>query len=365
MRILLVSTAYPPPPGGIQTVVKNLERGLNAIGHKVELLHVNPTDYERRLGDFLPRPRLLSEPTSLDPRRYTYLNAVERNTTEALDSFKPDLVHAMHIKTWPALRAAKGQGISTAVSTYGLELQRQAVAESAFETADGIHTISEFTASLIQRDHGRNPDAIIPPSIDIESFSSTKKPVEETDRGDVITISRFVKRKNIETVIKAWSRLEESVRQGRQLIVAGDGPRFKRIQELAARATDIILPGQINEDEKRDYLSEADLFVLPANGSGYDVEGFGIVFIEAQAAGVPVVGSTVGGVPEAVGEAGLLVERERDAVAVADAIETLLVDADIREKCILSADERIREFDIPHIAKQYTVLYDTIRDNKG
>lgn len=365
MRVLLVTPDYPPPPGGIQTLVRNLETGLEALGHDPIVLQLDPDDYDRRASDFLPTTRAAASLVSFAPRLYPFYNAVYRATTEAISRHDPDIVHAAHIREWPALSAASELGISSVVSTHAVELGERALASIAFDRADAVHAVSQFTASLIERDHDLEPAAVIHPSIDLDAYASPTLSQEHGTPNTILSIARFVERKNVGTIIDAWERLSDDVRRDRQLLLAGDGPLYESLRRRAETIDDVRLLGWIDEAEKRRRLREAELFVLPANGSGYDVEGFGIVYIEAQAAGTPVVGSSVGGVPEAVGDAGLLVDDEHDPAEVARAMERLSSDTDLREHSLRAAERRIGNFDLDHVAEQYVTLYRELRDGRG
>lgn len=360
MRVLLITPDYPPPPGGIQTLVRNLERGLDALGHEAVVLQLYPDDYDGRKTDLLPTPRAAVSLFSRAPQLYPFYNAVYRATHAAIDDHDPDVVHAMHFRVWPALSAARERGVPTVVSTHAAELGERRLASVAFDRADAIHAVSAFTGSLIERDHGVRPDAVIPPSIDVDAYTSPPATVDTNGPSSVLSVARLVSRKNVGTLIDAWGQLGEAVRAERELVIAGDGPLSGSLRRRAERFDDVRLLGRVDDDEKRDRLAAADLFVLPANGSGYDVEGFGIVYLEAQAAGTPVIGSSVGGVPEAVGEGGLLVDDEHDAAELASTIERLCTDEAVRKRCLEAADGRIGGFNLTQIAQQHVDNYRTL-----
>jgi glycosyltransferase involved in cell wall biosynthesis len=119
-----------------------------------------------------------------------------------------------------------------------------------------------------------------------------------------------------------------------RLILVGEGPERLRIEELARRLqlTDIVtLTGQ--QDDVNHYYGIADLFVLPSH-----TEGCPNVLLEAMAAGVPIVATEVGGIPEVAtsGEDAILV-RKRDRIGLASAIASVLKDRVLRERLVASA----------------------------
>jgi phosphatidylinositol alpha-1,6-mannosyltransferase len=199
---------------------------------------------------------------------------------------------------------------------------------------------------------------IIPPSIDVSAYQNAIETgsSEKTESAPVLVIGRFVDRKNIETVVEAWSRLDMSVRDGRELVIVGNGPNRTALETLVY-SDDARFTGWINNSEKRCLLSKADAFVMVPRRDGYDVEGFGIVYIEAQASATPIVGSKHGGVPEAIGGAGIIVDDEEDPDEVAAATEAVLTCEAIRQRCLSAAAERIDRFDIVSVAQQHVAAY--------
>lgn len=361
-RVLLVTPDYPPPPGGIQTIVRNLERGLDESGVSVAVEHVDPEQHERRPGDYLPRPRWCYTLPATATLQFVYLNAVYRRTVERIERYDPDIVHAMHVRNWPALVAANERGIPTALTTYALELEERTLAKNAIRAADCTQAISEFTESLVLDAVPEATTRLIPPSIDVSPYREARERTDSDDEtghetAPVVTMARFVDRKNIETVVEAWKLLDDDVTDGRELVVAGDGPNRADLENRAANRDDVRFTGWVNGEEKRELLAEAATFTMVPRRDEFDVEGFGIVYIEAQAAGTPVVGSKHGGAPEAIGDAGIVVEDENDPEEVADALQTMLTDDTAREQYEANADARIDQFDIPAVTESFEAMY--------
>jgi len=362
MKVLLITPVYPPPPGGIQTLTRNLKKGLEANGVQVKLLYVPSKSFKNyNIIDYMPNFRSATAVRSGSIRLYPYFNLVYRKSKNAIASFAPDVVHAIHIHCWPALIAVNEQNLTSVVSVHAAELSNTQVTATTVENADGIHAVSEYTKSIVERDHGESKIEVIYPSIDVDAYKGGSK---KDNEGNVFSICRQVERKNIDVLIKAWKYLSPEVRANRHLKIAGDGPLHESLTDLAYGHNDIELLGRISEEEKRQYLKESALFVLPAGGSSYDVEGFGIVYLEAQAAGTPTVGSTRGGAPEAIGTGGVCVENEQNPRELATVIEKLLTDKSVYSQKVKAAKERIQQFDIKPIGKNYIQLYENISDDK-
>ncbi|MBI2636625.1 MAG: glycosyltransferase family 4 protein [Parcubacteria group bacterium] len=137
----------------------------------------------------------------------------------------------------------------------------------------------------------------------------------------LVTISRLVARKGINLVIRSLTEVWKQVPELRYVIVGG-GEERKRLETLALSALTelesvrprlltskkILFAGEVPDEEKYAWLSACDCFILTPIDDPEDFEGYGIVYKEAQLFGKPVIGSRVGGVPEAIGENGMLVD---------------------------------------------------------
>ena len=140
---------------------------------------------------------------------------------------------------------------------------------------------SRYIASRIKKIYGRDSTVIYPP-VDIERFSlCTAK------EGFYLTASRMVPYKKIGLIVEAFSRMP-----GRKLVVIGDGPEFHKVKRGAGK--NIELAGYLSADSMKDYMQKAKAFVFAAD------EDFGIVPVEAQACGTPVIAYGKGGVLETV-----------------------------------------------------------------
>jgi phosphatidylinositol alpha-1,6-mannosyltransferase len=152
----------------------------------------------------------------------------------------------------------------------------------------------------------------------------------------VVGMSRLVPRKGVDVLIAATALLAPS-RPDLTLAVAGTGRDRARLERLvAATGAPVRLLGFVPDDALPALLGCADVFAMPCRTrwAGLEQEGFGIVFLEAAACGVPAVAGASGGSAEAVshGETGFVVGRPQDPVAVAAALARLLDDGDLRRR---------------------------------
>ena len=157
----------------------------------------------------------------------------------------------------------------------------------------------------------------------------------------VLTVARLVPRKGVAEAAVALGRLVPE-HPTLTYVVVGEGPERDRIAEAARSAgVRLVLPGAASDAELAAWYQAADVFVLLPRFDLVDVEGFGTVYLEAMAAGVPVVGSRVGGVPEAIGQAGVLVA---DTGELPDALARLLADPKLRARYARLGQQRVRSF---------------------
>jgi phosphatidyl-myo-inositol dimannoside synthase len=152
------------------------------------------------------------------------------------------------------------------------------------------------------------------------------------DRQVVACVSRIVPRKGQDTLIRAWPEVRARVPADPLLMVVGDGPYRPRLGRLASRAglaESVLFTGPVSGADLPAYYDAGNIFAMPCRTrrAGLDVEGLGIVYLEASATGLPVVGGDSGGAPDAIldGETGYVVPG-RNVTAVADRLAGLLAD---------------------------------------
>jgi phosphatidyl-myo-inositol dimannoside synthase len=157
------------------------------------------------------------------------------------------------------------------------------------------------------------------------------------DRPVVVCVSRMVPRKGQDTLIRAWPRVLARMERARPgadplLMLVGDGPYradLGRLAEQTGVSRSVLFTGPVPPADLPAYYDAGDVFAMPCRTrrGGLDVEGLGIVYLEASASGLPVVGGDSGGAPDAIlhGETGYVVPG-RDVAAAADQIVRLLAD---------------------------------------
>jgi phosphatidyl-myo-inositol dimannoside synthase len=220
------------------------------------------------------------------------------------------------------------------------------VSAGRYPAAEARRVVPDLTASLVE----------VPPGVDVSDIVALKAPERRAARtrlglpatGPLLTsVSRLVPRKGMDVLIEAANRLAPSY-PDLVVAIAGDGRELGHLREMATRSpVTVKVLGRVSQEDRAALLGAADIFVMACRNRwlGLEQEGFGIVFLEAAAAGVPQVAGDSGGASEAVldGETGLVVRNPRNPGAVAEALRTLLVDPSHRRRMGRAARSRVQE----------------------
>ncbi len=219
--------------------------------------------------------------------------------------------------------------------------------------ADLVLTTSRYCRDAIRR-HYHVPACrirLIPEGIDLPRWERLRREVPHTSDGaTILCVARQYRRKRIQDLLRAMPLVRRHVPSAHAIIIGG-GPEHTRLRRLVRELNlqDIAkLRGElVSDNEVATAYRQADVFCLPTIQ-----EGFGIVFLEAMAAGLPVVSTTAAAIPEVVphGRAGLLVPP-RDVPALADALVRLLQDPAQRAAYAAFGLEHVRQYDWPAVAR--------------
>jgi glycosyltransferase involved in cell wall biosynthesis len=182
----------------------------------------------------------------------------------------------------------------------------------------------------------------------------------------ILYVGRLVEKKGVGDLIQAFARLAGDLREKTHLWIVGHGELENSLETMSRElgvGDRIKFWGEIPNDQLPDYYAAADLFVGPSvEATSGDTEGQGVVFIEAFAAGLCVIATTVGGIPEVVdhGRTGILVPP-KNPNELAGAIQQLLSDSVLRQRLARNAQDEAREhYAWPRIADEFVTLYSDI-----
>ncbi len=326
MRTLLLTDKFAPHAGG--TAVVWSEYCKRWPPESVRVLtrwYPGCEDYDRRHAYSIVRLPYLNIPKIRMPLLWLRLFA---GAVRECRRHPPDLIHCGQILEtggyahWINRRF----GVPYMIHTYGEELNnfgrkprpRQRM-QRILRGACGITTISNYSEDVLRRVVGyEGAVEIVNPGVDVEKFvpgdgGGIRRRLGLGDDPLLITVSRLVRRKGHDRALEAIPIIRRRIPNIRYLII-GIGPeelRLRHLVESAGFQNVVRFLGRVSDDELVSLLQSADVFIHPnrelENG---DVEGFGIVFLEANACGLPVIGGNSGGTPDAIqdGATGFLVD---------------------------------------------------------
>ncbi|MGW6914168.1 glycosyltransferase family 4 protein [Kitasatospora sp. NPDC054939] len=198
------------------------------------------------------------------------------------------------------------------------------------DTVDVVTYLGEYTRTRIAPALGpRARLERLVPGVDTDQFRPAPNGAGRAAEPVVLCVARLVPRKGQDVLIRALPMIRRAA-PGAVLVLVGDGPDERRLRALARRHTEpgsVVFAGGREHAATAGYYAAADVFAMPCRTrrAGLEAEGLGIVFLEAAAAGLPVVAGRSGGAPDAVldGVTGAVVDG-RDPTAVAAAVGRIL-----------------------------------------
>lgn len=253
----------------------------------------------------------------------------------------------------------KHLGIPYVVFTYAMEIEvwskRRGTKRKlgrVLRNADRVVYINEVTKKkLLELGVTEKQLVKIWPGIEDEFFKEVKEEEIKKIFGEyrvsqpyVLSVARLIERKGIDVLIEAFSKLDQTKFSAYKLVIVGNGPLKQKLQAMAEQdfiKTSVVFLDDVPSSDLPALYSGAELFVLTPKPVAGDIEGFGIVYLEAAAQGVPSIASDNGGAPEAVlsAKTGLVVPAG-SADALSQAVAALLSNKEKRNQFGSAAKER-------------------------
>jgi phosphatidylinositol alpha-1,6-mannosyltransferase len=346
-RVLLVTNDFPPRPGGIQSYLGEfVGRLVDAGAHSVTVYApqwkgAEAFDDAARANGYrvVRHPGTLMLPgPAVDTRMRRLI------TDHGIDTVWFGAAAPLALL---ASRARQAGADRVLASTHGHEVgwSMLPVARSVLrrigDGTDVVTFVSRYTRSRFAPAFGPAASLeYLPPGVDTDRFRADPAGRAELrdryrlgERPTVVCVSRLVPRKGQDMLIRALPSIRQRV-DGAALVIVGGGRYREGLRKIAQQcgvADHVTFTGGVPAAELPSHYALADVFAMPCRtrGAGLDVEGLGIVFLEASATGVPVIAGESGGAPEAVqqNKTGLVVDG-RSVNTVADAVTELLTDRD-------------------------------------
>lgn len=360
MRIGIVCPYSLTVPGGVQAQVLGLARALRAFGHDARVL--GPCDGPppeagvTPLGVSVPTAANGSvAPLAPDP-------SAQLRTIRALRDEAFDVVHlheplcpgptqtVLMFRNAPLLGTFHAAGESASYRYLRLPLRWLA------GRLDHRCAVSDAAADLARR-YFPGEYTMLFNGIEIDLWAKAE-PWPRDERPTVLFVGRHEPRKGLDVLLDALPELPPDVR----LWVVGDGPDTDALQRRHANDERIEWLGRVDDEEKRRRMAAADVYCTPAVRG----ESFGIVLLEAMAAGTPVVASDIDGYRNvATDGVDARLVPPGDAGALGRAVTEVLTDGSLATSLLAGGQARAESFSMEHLAERYLELYEQIRGAGG
>jgi phosphatidylinositol alpha-1,6-mannosyltransferase len=328
MNILIVALDFKPNTGGIAEYTHQIAQYLYMAGDDIMVLSKkmdNDEEFDATCQYKVARCNF----TKLGSNRLHRFWSSYRTIANAAKTHSADIIisNCLESEAHICWFVSKVINVPYCVFTYGLDINTKVGLRGKIKrilgirNADKVFCCSSFTKEII-KELGVQPRkiAILHPGISnsflINSTKSSNRDIKKElgvkKKKIVLTFGRLVERKGIDKTLEAIVLVRQEIPDV-VYVIAGDGPYRDTLEELMKKLhlqDNVVFTGYVSEDEKAFYYNAADVFVMPnrelENG---DVEGFGIVFLEANIYGKPVIGGRSGGAVDAIvdGKTGLLV----------------------------------------------------------
>jgi phosphatidylinositol alpha-mannosyltransferase len=369
MKIGLVSPYDFSVPGGVNTHVCHLADHYHRLGHDVRILAPasRPEVVER--GDVIViSERTIGLPAGGSVAHITLSLTLGSRVDRVLarEAFEVIHLHEPFVPLLPfqVLRRSKVLTVATFHAAKDQGRQWYAYFRPAIShwwpRIQGKIAVSPAALRLVERyfdDHYE----IIPNGVNYEQFATPMPPFPEFKDGklNMLFLGRLEKRKGLPYLLQAYAQVKARLPEVRLIIVGPDGGMRAGAEAFVRREglTDVVFTGYVSNGDLPRYYRTADIFCAPNTGN----ESFGIILLEAMAAGTPVVASNIEGFAYVVTheKEGLLVPP-RDAAALADALVQLLTDADCRREMGRGGQEKARQFSWDRVSQQVLALYQRV-----
>lgn len=369
MKVGLVCPYSINEHGGVLEVVLALKDGLEKRGHKVKIITPQPRKHNGG-----PPKDVLFVGTSVDFRTLSFSDTTSQvsstDDNEKIDAMlaeeKFDILHFhepwMPLLSRQLLQRSKCVNVGTFHAKVTTAMTSRAilkvVAPYLKSVLKYLHVLTAVSDSGAEyaADMTDQPITIIPNGIDLKKYK--KKPAAKSSKKErpmILYVGRLERRKGTRYLLQAFQLFAQD-NPDVELVIAGDGPDRERLEMMAddLKLKNVSFLGFISEDLKMELLSKADLFCSPAVTG----ESFGIVLLEAMAAGTVTVAGNNSGYIDVMGEVGgISIVNPLDTEEFARRLGLLMHEQPLRKLWEDWAAEYVKQFDYPHVVEQYEELY--------
>ena len=364
MKIGIVSPYAYPRPGGANAHIREQYVHLRELGHEVRIMTA-PWGDDPPAQDVIQIGQAIAVPFNGSIGRVTLSLRLEWLVSRMLDREKFDIIHHhepfVPFLSFQILDSAKCPSVATFHAFGGFSFSYwtgRVVLDHYMSKIDERIAVSSAARYFVSR-YFPGEYRIIPNGVDVD-FYANAKPFPEFKDGkvNILFVGRVEPRKGTMYLLKAYATIKAK-RPETRLIVVGRGPEIGDLRRFVhdQKVADVFFAGRVEDADKARFYKTADIFVAPSTGQ----ESFGIVLLEAMAAGCAVVASDIHGYKRVVQRnvSGLLVEP-RDPDALAEALERLIADPGLRQRLGEAGARRAPEFDWRHVTREIVDVYESV-----
>jgi phosphatidylinositol alpha-1,6-mannosyltransferase len=373
-ELLLFAFEYPPVSGGIARLCAEIGSGLARDQVKGQVLTQDCPATPR--NEALPEVRVSRQRPLREWRAFQWLRKQRRRTPTICGVWYPEGLIAYLAGMRPLVILAHGSELLPPADRWRRPFWK-ALQRRVLESASLVIANSDYTRQLVSAVAPNARVETIPLAVDPDRFAPTDRAAAKEKYGVsgkrvLCTVSRMYPYKGHDVVLRAIASLAPDERERLVYMVVGRGPYEPRLRRLAAQLgveSNVRWLGFVAEEDLPEVYSASDLFVLCTRDAPEErsVEGFGLVFLEAQAGGTPVVGARTGGIPAAIqdGEGGWLIEQD-DQKALADMIRNLVHSPELFRAAGTQARQRIlREHTWVHYMQRFSSALKSVGISTG
>ena len=366
MKIAMVSPYDFTWPGGVTAHVTQLARALDRSGHEVQVLAPHSPSRECQDADLLvPLGRSVPLPSGGSIARVSLSWWLYPKIRALLKREQFDIIH-LHEPMAPllplcVLEFSKAVNVGTFHASYSrqhLYRMTHPIIKRWHQRLHGNIAVSKAARRYVNNTFPGDYE-IIPNGIDFNHFSADVAPLPQYQDGklNILFVGRLEKRKGLQYLLDAYGKLKWELPDIRLIVVGPGNPDKESYRIMSSHnLQDVEFVGRVSYEDLPRYYASADIFCSPATGA----ESFGIVLLEAMAAGKPVVASDIEGYRGILtdGEQGLLVPK-KDSDALAKALEVLARDPELRRRLGGQGNRSAEEYRWEVVAGQVENYYDS------
>jgi phosphatidylinositol alpha-mannosyltransferase len=364
VKIGIVSPYAYPRPGGANAHIRETYAHLKGMGHQVRIITA-PWGDDPPAQDVIQIGQAVAVPFNGSIGRVTLSLRLEWLVSRMLEREKFDIIHHhepfVPFLSFQILDSAKCPNVATFHAFGGFSISYwlgRVVLDHYMQKFDERIAVSSAARHFVSR-YFPGDYRIIPNGVDVDFYAHARPFPEFRDgKVNILFVGRVEPRKGTMYLARAYARLKPKYPQTR-LIIVGRGPEIGDVRRFVHqhRLADVFFAGRVEDADKASFYKTADMYVAPSTGQ----ESFGIVLLEAMAAGCAVIASDIHGYKRVVQRnvSGLLVEP-KDADALADAIERLIAQPELRKNLGEAGSRRAPEYDWRHVTAELVGVYEEV-----